>query len=415
MSFDNNLEGFNTCQKMWYTFWNPSIESFTTQVPCHESRGNSFSCYAQAVALHAIADSVTVYKDMTMPIVDKAIKSTMKYRNPKRGAYSVEFHGGINSGDDDICFDDNAHLLRALIELFEATNNKNYLKMSKEIMNFLFTGIVEHQFYHIKGLLWHISKPYMSSISNSVAAIGAMKMIKYAENKQEEEKLYEFTKICVNFLWDQMRDPDDNIIMDGTDYNSKTIQIPKYSYNQGATLSAICLLYKYDKNPDWKEKATKLVDGCINPGKTLFDRDYPDDEKRYLHGVSYFNQLLVEGVVDYILTFQNDGPSDVIEKCKYQLVRHLSYFRKYCLDQKDGLYFMSFDIYKLDQDVYKRYRTEFGGNKDYNPDPRERIGNMDDVPVEKRPVAKSLIGEGAAAHIFFQGGRVFPKMNPTNC
>lgn len=413
MSFDNNLEGFNICQKMWYVFWNPSVGNFATQIPCHESHGNQFSCYAQAVALHAIADSVTVYKDLTLPIVDKVIKSTLKYRNPKRGAYSVDFHGGINSGDDDICYDDNAHLLRALIELYEATNNKNYLNMSKEIMNFLFTGIVEHNYYHIQGLKWHISKTYMSSISNSVSAIGAMRMIKYAESKQEEEKLYEFTKICINFIWTKMLDPSDNIIMDGVGYDSQTIDVTKYSYNQGATLSAICLLYKYDHNPDWKDKANKLIDGCINPGKTLFDRDYPDNNKRFLHGVSYFNQLLIEGVVDYILTFEKEVDNKIIEDCKFQLVRHLSYFRKYCFDPKDGMYFMSFDIYKLNQDVYKRYKTEFGGNKPYNPDPRERIGNMNNVPVDQRPVAKSLIGAGAAAHIFFQGGRIFPKMNPS--
>lgn len=413
MSFDNNLEGFNTCQKMWYFFWNPSIGSFTTQIPCHESNGNQFSCYAQAVAMHAIADSASVYKDMTIPIVDKAVKSTLKYRCPKYGAYSVNFHGGINSGDEDINYDDNAHLLRALIELYEATGNRNYMNMCKEIMKFLFTGIIEHQLWHIQGLKWHITKPYMNTISNSVAAIGAMRMIPYAENKEEEQKLYEFAKICVNFVWTKLRDPNDDVIMDGVGWDSERLDITKYSYNQGSTLSAICMLYKYDHNPDWKEKANKLVDGCINPGKTLFDRDYKDYEKRYLHGVSYFIQLLLEGVVDYILTFENEVSTDVINNCKHQLLRHLSYFRKYCLDPNDGMYFMSFDIYKLDKQVYKRYRTEFGGTKEYDPDPRERVKNSNNIPVDQRPVAKSLIGAGAAAHIFFQGARIFPKMDPS--
>lgn len=340
MSFDNNLEGFNECQRMWYAFWNPSVGSFTTQVACHESRSGKFSCYAQAVALHAIADSASVYKDMTMPIVDQAIKSTLKYRNPKHGAYSVEFHGGTNSGDEDINYDDNAHLLRALIELYEATGNKNHLSMAKEVMNFMYTGIVEHSYWHIKGLLWHISKNYMSTISNSVGAVAAMRMIPHADSKEEEQKLYEFAKLCINFIWTKMRDPNDDVIMDGVNKDSEIIQIPKYSYNQGSTLSAVCLLYQYDHNPEWKEMATKLVDGCVNPGKTLFDRDYKGDEKRFLHGVSYFNQLLIEGVVDYILTFKDEGPNDVIEKCKFQLVRHLSYFRKYCYDPKDGLYFI---------------------------------------------------------------------------
>lgn len=413
MSFDNRIEGFNACQKMWYYFWNPALECFTTRVPCHEAHGDKFSCYAQAVALHAIADSVSVYKDLTIPIVDKAIKSTLRYRNPKHGAYSVDFHGGINSGDEDINYDDNAHLLRALIELYEATNNPNYLSMCKEIQNFMFTGICDHKIWHIKGLLWHISKPYMSTISNSVGAIAAMRMIKYADNKEEVDKLYEFSKICLNYITEKMIDKSDYVIMDGVGNDNTTINQTKYSYNQGSTISAICLLYQFDKDPKWKDLAFKLIDGAISPHKTLFDRDYPDLDKRFLHGVSYFNQLLIEGIVDFILTFQSELGEDneIIKNCKFQLLRHLSYFRKYCYDNNDGMYFMSFDIYKLDKNVYKRYKEEFGGNKNYDPDPKERACH-DNLPVDQRPIARSLIGQGAAAHIFFQGARIFPKMNP---
>lgn len=397
---------------MWYYFWNPSVESFTTQVACHESHGNQFSCYAQAVALHAIADSTSVYKDLTLPIVDKVIKSTLKFRNPKYGAYSVDFHGGIDSGDEDINYDDNAHLLRALIELYEATKRPKYLTMCKEIQSFMFSGIAEHRFWHIKGCKWHISKTYLAAISNSVAAIGAMRMIPYAENKHEELRLYEFAKICVNFIWEILRDPEDDVIMDGVGLDSEVINKTKYSYNQGAMLSAVCMLYKYDHDAKWKDMADRLADGGTNPGKTLFDRDYDGDERRFLQGCSYFIQLMIEGIVDYIMTFEKKGPPKLVENCKLQVVRHLSYFRKYCLDPTDNMYFMSFDIYKLDQNVYKRYTTEFGGHKKYDPDPRERIGNMGDTPVDKRPVAKSLIGAGAAAHMFFQGGRIFPMMEP---
>ena len=397
---------------MWYTFWNPDTESFTCQTPCHESRGNYFSCYSQGVALHAIADSVSVYKDLTLPIVEPAVKATLKFRNPKYGAYSVSSHGKENSGDDDINYDDNAHLLRAFIELYEATGNKKYLQMSKEIQRFMLGGIKEHETWKVKGCMWHVSRKYMATISNSVGATGAMKMIKYAESKEEEQQLYQFAKTCLNFIFELMLDKSDDVIMDGVGIDSTTIDKSKYSYNQGSTLSALCLMYTYDKNPYWKEMADRVVDGCINPHKTLFDRDYKDMNKRFLHGVSYFNQLLIEGVVDYALTFQKEAKPEVLEQCKFQIARHLSYFRKYCYDPKDKLYFMNFDIYKIDHDTYKMYKEIFGGDKPYNPDPRERAKNMDDTPVDQRPAVKTLIGAAAAAHIFFQGGRLLPNMDP---
>ena len=413
--FDNNLEGYHATQKMWYYFWNPSVEAFTTQVPCHESHGQQFSCYAQAVAIHAIADAAFFNKEEIRPIAEKAVKATMKYRNPKYKAFSVDFHGGINSGDEDINYDDNAHLLRAMIQMYEALGNQKYLAICKEIQEFMFTGITEHQHWHIQGCKWHISRKYMATISNSLGAIAAIRMIKYAKSKEEEAKLYEFAKICMNFIWEKMRDPNDNIIMDGVGLDSDVIDLNKYSYNQGTSVSAYCMLYKYDGNPEWKEKADLLIDGCINPGKTLYDRDYKDNNKRFLSGVSYFNQLLFEGIADYIETFQTNAPSGVIDQCKKEMLRHMSYFRKYCFDPKDQMYYMNFDIYRIDDKTYQMFKQEFGGTKPFKPDPRERQKEMDDVPVEKRPIVRSLIGAGAAAHIFFQFGRIFPKVDPVPC
>lgn len=364
--------------------------------------------------MHAIADSVTVYKDLTLPIVDKAMKSCLKYRNPNKKAYSVEFHGGINSGDDDICYDDNAHLLRAFIDAYEATNNENYINMAREVMEFMYTGVISHEIWGTKGLLWHMTRPYMATISNSVAAVGALKMIKHARSKEEERKLYEFAKLCLNFIWTKMRDTD-NVIMDGVNKNTVNLDKTKYTYNQGMTLMGFSLLYKYDKNPQWADNAKLLAEAATDRGKTIFDRDYDDWNKRYWHGSVYFGQLLIEGLAEYIICCGDVGPEGSVNCCKEEIRRHLSYLRKYVYDPADGLYFGSFDIYTLSEDVYKRYRSEFGGHKPFKPDPRERRGRMDDVPVERRPIAKSLICQAAASHAFFQGARIWPKMDPSPC
>jgi len=415
--FDNNIEGFNTCQKMWYTFWNPSMECFSTQQPCHESRGHQFSCYAQAVALHAISDSLKVYKDMTLPIVDPVIRSCLKYRSAKRGAYSVECcTNKINGGDDeDICYDDNEHLLRALIEIYKVTKDPTHLDLCKEIMQFILNGLVEHEIWHVKSLKWHFTKPYMAAISGSVGSICAMEMIQFTDNDQDKKSLYDLAKTCVSFIWNRLRDPEDDIIMDGVGYEYEAIDTHKWTYNQGATISALCLLYKYDHDPKWKEMAIRLTDSAVSPGKTLFDRDYPDDEKRFWYDPSYFVQLLVHGIVDFLETFPTDSEvsEDLTNRCRTQILRHLSYLRKYLYDPNDGLYYMTFAINKINRDVYKRFREEFGGTKDYQPEPKERVGGMDNTPVDERPLAKSLIGAGAAAHMFFTGARIFPKMEPS--
>lgn len=413
MSFNNKLEGFNACQTMWFRWWNPNGGHFSTNEPCHEAIGNHFSCYAQGVALQAVGDSAMAYPDLTLPIVDAAVKSCLRYRNPKRGAYSVSFSGGINSGDDDICYDDNGHLLRGLLAIYEATHNENYLTMAREIMDFLYTGVVEHNEWHIKGLLWHMTKQYMSTISNSVAAIGAMVMTKHARSEDEKAKLYAFAKLCLEFVWAKLKDSDD-VIMDGVGRDNSCIDVTKYSYNQGTTLNGYCQLYKFSGEKEWLDRATVLANAATDRGKTLFDRDYKDYNKRFFHGNLYFGQLLIEGLAAYVDICGENGPRDTVDRCRDEIKRHLSYLRKYVFDTRDNLYFGSFDIYTLDEMCYRKYRNEFHGDKPFKPDPIERRKNMDSTPVDQRPVAKSVIFQGAAAHAFFSGALVCPEMDPVD-
>ncbi|KAH3669260.1 hypothetical protein OGAPHI_001381 [Ogataea philodendri] len=409
MSFDNNLEGYNIVKSFWHNFWNPNIGNFSTGIPCKESRDGKFSCWTMGVVLHAVAESCSVYRDMTRPITAPTVSACTCYRNPKYGAYAVLYHGAQNSGDDDINYDDCGHLVRGMIALYEATGNQEYLDLSKELMRFLMTGVVEHQKFHVKGLKWHISKKYMASISNCVAASGAMRLIPHSP-PEEQKQLYEFAKLCVNFIWELMLDKGDNIVMDGCAYDSEGIDRSKYSYNTGNTLTAICLLYQYDKDPQWQDKAKKLAEAATDRGKTLFDRDYDDWGKRYWHGPSYFIQLMIEGLVDYLITFGQVAPESTRKCCENEILRHVSYFRKYMYDPSDGLYFCSFDIYKLDPRTYDRYRKEFGGHKNFSPGEDDRAKTNGDI--NSRPMCKSLIASAAAAHIFFQVARIFPKMDP---
>ncbi|KAG7858168.1 hypothetical protein KL919_003426 [Ogataea angusta] len=409
MSFDNNLEGYNIVKTFWQTYWNPSIGNFSTRVPCKESREGRFSCWTMGVVLHAVAECCAAYKDLTLPIVAPTVSALTCYRNPKYGAYSVMYHGAQNSGDDDINYDDCAHLLRGMVALYEATGSQEYLDLSRELVRFLMTGVVEHQKFHVPGLKWHISRKYMATISNCVAATGAMRMVKYS-SPDEQKRLYNFARLCVNFIEQILWDKSDNVLMDGVAYDSDVIDKTKWSYNTGNTLSAICMLYQYDRDPQWADKARKLAEAATDRGRTLFDRDYDDWNKRFWHGPSYFIQLLVEGLVDYLLTFGKDAPESTRRCCENEILRHLSYFRKYMYDPSDGLYFCSFDIYRLDDRTYERYRTEFGGHKTFQPSEDDRVQSGGDP--KKRPVCKSLMASAAAARIFFQAARIFPKMDP---
>ncbi|GMG54979.1 unnamed protein product [Ambrosiozyma monospora] len=285
--------------------------------------------------------------------------------------------------------------------------------MAKDLMRFLLGGIVTHEKFGYQGLKWHYSKKYMSSISNCVSATCAMKLIPYAQSDAEKKQLYDFARVCLDFIWNHMFDESDGLIWDGIGKDSDVIDKNKYTYNTGNTLTAMCLMYKYDGNPEWEKKCKTLAEAATHRGKTMFDRDYDDYGKRYWHDPSYFIQLLVEGIADYLETFDQKIPESTRNCCKEEIARHLSYFRKYCFDPQDNMYYSSFDIYRINPQIYQRYQMEFGGHKKFQPCEDDRVQGS--CSIQERQCCKSLIGEASAARIFFQGARVFPKMDPRSC
>ncbi|GME82019.1 unnamed protein product [Ambrosiozyma monospora] len=175
MSFDNNLEGYTITHTMWNKYWDNNDGSFRCHEACNGSMGGKFNVWSMGVALNAIGDSCVAMRDYTLPIVEPAVKAAMKYRNKEKGGFSAFYHGGYQSGDNDIYYDDDEHLLRGFIACYEGTGNHEYLEISKDLMRFIMTGLVTHEKFGCKCMKWHINKNYVASISNGAGAVCAGK------------------------------------------------------------------------------------------------------------------------------------------------------------------------------------------------------------------------------------------------
>ena len=57
----------------------------------------------------------------------------------------------------------------------------------------------------------------------------------------------------------------------------------------------------------------------------FYDRDF-DNSKRYWRDSSYFVQLLIEGLADYLLYVGNDVPDELVGKIQEEIKRHLIIF-----------------------------------------------------------------------------------------
>ncbi|ODQ81014.1 glycoside hydrolase family 76 protein [Babjeviella inositovora NRRL Y-12698] len=395
------MEGYSVVRNMWLKFWNSSKGTFISPVPCSGVYGQEgkFNVWSMSVGVQAIVDGARLYPQELGPLVKPAVDAMMRYKSPQyKGFCAAENFGG----NKDIYYDDDAQVAQALITAYEATGYKPYLDEGRELVRFLMGGWNQDDDVLKGGMLWHIERLYVNACTTAECAKAALALAKCIPS--ESSYYVEFAARCIRWQIDFLQDKGDKLIKDGCDRGSTSVNDTKWSYNTGTTISAAALLYSFTKDETWKQICDELVGAAIDTNTTLFDRDYGDHEKRYWRDPSYFIQLLFEGLADYVLVFGEDATHS--ERIKYQIHRHLVLFHKYMYDDKDGLYFMTFEPHRIPE-KYELYRKEIGdkGCGVFGEDRQGGDGNPED-----RPSCKTLIGSGSAARIWFQGTRVVTSM-----
>lgn len=391
-----NLEGYQVVRNTWLKFYNPSKKTFIAPKKCSGCYNDEkFVIWSVSVAAQAVVDGARLYKEL-VPLVEPAINTFQKYKNTHLKGFSATENNG---NDKDIYYDDDAQVASAMITAYEVTGNKKFLDQGRELVRFLMGGWNENpKAVNKGGMKWHINNAYLNSCTTAETAKVCLQISKFIP---DEEKVYvDFAAKCIDWQIKKLQDKGDKLIMDGVQDTDPNVNTVKVSYNTGTTLSAASHLYHITKDKKWKDIADELAKAGIDRNAFFYDRDY-DNSLRYWRDSSYFVQLLIEGLADYLL-FVPDAPEDLPAKIEEEIKRHLIMFYEYMRDEKDGLYLQSFEPHLTFKDVYEtKYKQQFGGKKNWDLKGEDKDG---DKPI------KCLMGCGAAARIFFQGARVVPKI-----
>jgi rhamnogalacturonyl hydrolase YesR len=358
-----------------------------------------------AIAAQAIIDGARLYPQELGPLVKPVVEALYRYKSPQlKGYCAVENF----SGNSDIYYDDDAQVASVLITAYEVTGEKSFLDSGRELVRYLMGGWNnDKQAKNPGGVLWHRDKPYISAISTSETALAALRLAKFIPN--ERNQLVEFGVKAIEWLLDVLLDKEDHLVLDGIDKNADSPNGMKWTYNTGTTLSACCLIYEFTKNSKWQAIADDFAAAATNRHKSLFCRDYNEFDRRYWRDPSYFIQLLIEGLADYLMVFNETAPGSTKSAIKGEIARHLEFFRKYLYDPNDGLYFQMFEAHRISPEIWQVYCKQFGDTKKFDPNPEER-GQEDNRDLKDKPLVKTLIGSGSAARIWFQSARVVPQL-----
>lgn len=405
---DPNAEGLSIVEKAQKTFY--SHGTYSSNPPCdgcYDDKG-TFCVWPVAVFAQAVVDGARIYPKELKPLIPKAFEAFKPYET--REYPSVCTASKYFDGNKDIYFDDNAQIASAYITAYEVTGEKTYLDKGRNIVRFLMTGYDSTG--EPGGVRWHVGKTGSNSCTTSESACAALRLAKYVPN--EASYYIDFARDCVKWVLHRLQDPEDWLIRDGVEYHDGqgfSVNDMKWTYNQGTTISALAGLYGITHDQWYLKEAEKIIRAVCDPNTTIFDRD-TQPEFRYYRDNVYFYQLLAEGFADFLLFCGDDTDPKYAQLAAEQAKRNLVYIHQYLRDPKDGLYFQTFEIFRITPELAQQFDSLTGENRKFEPSEGERAkGKYEKEPVEKRPLIKTLLGQGGAARVFFQSARVVPKLN----
>lgn len=391
-------------------FWNGGQATFINP---NKSEGSydqtgKYAVWPLSVICQSIVDGCRIYPNEFRPMLKPAFDVLDRYYCPKLQAYTAAQYF---EGNDDIYLDDNAQVASALLTAFEVTGDPMYLEKGRRNVQFLMTGF--ERTGNPGGVRWHISKNVFNTCTTAECGLAALRLAKFVNH--DPRPYIDFAVACCRWIFDRLQDPEDKLIWDGFDPrpdnpNEYQVTQHKWTYNQGTPLSLCCMLYYFTRDEWYKNKAEELAMAVTDRNTAIFDRDTPNMEARHYRDSVFFYQLLAEGFADFMLYLGDKSPEHVVNRVREESLHTLKYVHKYLKDPADGLYFQTFELFRINEHTYEAFKALTGENKPYEPAATERENVEVSIAVEQRPLTKSLISCASAARIFFQTARIWPNI-----
>lgn len=219
---------------------------------------------------------------------------------------------------DDKYYDDNAWLVIGFAEAYQVTKDSNYLKWSRDTMNFVLSAWDEKLG---GGLYWHQQKLESKNTCVIAPAIVGILALYEAEGRKNKSD-FDWAKKMYDWTNAHLQDTDglywDNINLDGK------IEKTKWTYNTALMIRANLGLYRATKDEKYLREARRVSDASLVRWTDPQSGAFADDAR--------FNHLLSEAL---LRTY--DATKDV--KYLNAVRRHADFGYRYVRDVRDGGYF----------------------------------------------------------------------------
>lgn len=366
--------------------WRPTVAST-------EAVGTQgYTYWPSLVAWQAVIEAAKVNRSKWKAEVDRLYVVLDQYFDRGAHAYCAWKYF---PGNDDHFYDDNGWAVIACMEAYEVTREARYRARAVDVLDGFLKGGWDGS-GHPGGVRWG-TKALQDRSDRTVSAtascaLGALLVAKVHEPKANRT----WAKKLLDWIRDDLSAPS-GLIYDG--FRSPTFErmTTIWTYNTGVPIRAALEYFDQTGARPYLQWAIRMGDASIDRSLSpLYDGAVKDPSKRYWFDGIYFVHYLVDGL--RLLSRRTGNP-----KYLGEAERNARYCMQFLRDG-DGLYWRNMRLWTIDEQTIAEFRQFTGQTaQQLHADASERA--MDPsamrLPVEQRPMVKTLLANASAARMFW--------------
>jgi len=400
-------EAYRLTRASFNHFWSPHGRIFRAQLTSAESvdsegvYDHGYTFWPSILMFQALADAEKQVPGRFAPELYSVYWGLDQYYDANKHAYNAWL---TYPGNNDKYYDDNGLAIIGLVSAYEATGLQLYLERANEILE-QFTKGGWNATDGIGGVRWGTLTETSPSIdrnacSTTLAALGALKLAQHNMNRTDN---INWAAMLIAWMNETLVDPIDNLVRDGLAWNAGLgiweINPMKWTYNTGNLIWANALLYELTEDNQYLSDAERLASAALNRGNALYDQIVSNLDYRYWFDAGFFIHHLVEGLLA-LYRISND------ESLRTEVARNVQFAMQYLKDPGDGLYWRNWRLWTIDSDCLQAWESLTGQSGTLSADASERSQENLGIPVENRPMTKTLLGNAGMCRILWLAGLV---------
>jgi hypothetical protein len=395
-------------------FWDGNSQMFRAPVlsaetvPSDALHDRGYTLWPSLIALHTLVEGEKHSPGHYTEQIAMVFEGLGQYYSPDLLAYTSWLHF---PGNNDAYYDDNAWVVIILVEAHLACRQTDplrsaqYLARAKSVMaEFVIKG--EDKTGHPGGMRWGAdpAKPNTSDRGTSSTAGSALAALMLARAGVDPEFYTFWGHKLLSWLNLHLVDAD-GLVMDALAGPNWTVRKIKWTYNTGVPMRASVEHYHLTHDADSLARAANMARAAIHRDGALFDQTPRDPNKKFYWDETYFVHYLVDGLLQVALaTPDTEFSSDIVSA----IVRNTNYAYTFLRDPADKGYWRNWRLYaigKEQHDAWQRW-TDQKIAPQYDGSERSQETQYQALPIQDRPLVKTLLANAGAARLFWLASRL---------